>query len=288
MTKSPVIDRYFACVGAQKAGTTWLARTLARHDEIFVTPVKEIHYFDHVAGLTEQLSQRKRRSRYRKYHQRMWTQWGRWREHRAQADWYRAYMKPGLDDQWYASLFADRQGKAVAGEATPEYAIIGRTGFRHMKRLAPDARIIYIMRNPVTRAWSQLLHQCRSRRFNPDRVSNEAFLSMAGEERFEALADYGRVLDDLEAEFAPSRTLFAFYEDIHDDRAAAVRSVCDFLDVGFDGSRLGGLGKRYNISPPAQLPGELREALRVKYGGVVEGIARRMGRIPESWQRDFK
>ena len=287
MTKSPVIDRYFACVGAQKAGTTWLARTLARHDEIFVTPVKEIHYFDHVAGLTEHLAERKRRSRYRKYHQRMWAQWGRWREHRAQADWYRAYMKPGLDDEWYASLFADRQGKAVAGEATPEYAIIGRDGFRHMKTLAPDARIIYIMRNPVTRAWSQLLHQCRSRRLNPDRVSSETFLSMAGEERFEELADYERVLDDMAAEFAPSQTLLAFYEDIHHDRAAAVRSVCDFLGVGFDGARMDGLGKRYNISPPAKLPDELREALREKYGGVVEGIARRMGRIPQSWQTDF-
>ena len=55
MGRSPVIERYFACIGAQKAGTTWLARVLARHDDVFVTPVKEIHYFDQLAGLTTHL-----------------------------------------------------------------------------------------------------------------------------------------------------------------------------------------------------------------------------------------
>lgn len=288
MTNPPVIDRYFACIGAQKAGTTWLARTLAQHDDIFITPVKEIHYFDHVAGLTGHLNDRKRRSRYRKYHQRMWTQWSRWREHRAQGDWYRAYMGGELDDDWYASLFADRQGKTVAGEATPEYALIGKKGFRHMKTLAPDARVIYIMRNPVTRAWSQLLHQCRARRLNPGQVPVDTFLSMAAEPKFEVIADYLQALDDIEAEFGPSRALLAFYEDIHDDRAAALRNVCDFLGVGLDESLMDGLDARYNISPPVTLPDGLREALREKYGDVVEGVADRMGRIPESWRTDFK
>ncbi|MFQ5625609.1 MAG: sulfotransferase, partial [Methyloligellaceae bacterium] len=175
MGQGPAIERYFVCIGAQKAGTTWLARVLSRHDQVFVTPVKEIHYFDHIAGLTNQLNPRKRRSRYRKYHQRMWTQWHKWREYRAQAPWYRAYMRAGLDDAWYASLFGARGGKKVAGEATPEYALIGETGLGHIKRLAPDARIIYIMRDPVTRAWSQLLHQCRAQRKNADAVSVEEF-----------------------------------------------------------------------------------------------------------------
>ena len=67
----PPIENLFVCVGAQKAGTTWLARVLEDHPEIFMTPVKEIHYFDHVAGITNHLNRRRMRSRYRKYHQRM-------------------------------------------------------------------------------------------------------------------------------------------------------------------------------------------------------------------------
>jgi hypothetical protein len=36
----PPIENFFVCVGAQKAGTTWLARVLEDHPEIFMTPVK--------------------------------------------------------------------------------------------------------------------------------------------------------------------------------------------------------------------------------------------------------
>ena len=33
-------------IGAQKAGTTWLARYLEHHPEAYVSPIKELHYFD--------------------------------------------------------------------------------------------------------------------------------------------------------------------------------------------------------------------------------------------------
>jgi hypothetical protein len=287
MGQSPVIKGYFACIGAQKAGTTWLSRVLAGHDEVFVTPVKEIHYFDHIAGLTEQLGTGKRRSRYRKYHQRMWTQWRKWRDYRAQRAWYRAYMKPVLDDAWYASLFADRENKKVAGEFTPEYALIGKAGLSHMRKLAPDARVIYIMRDPVTRAWSQILHQCRVRKLDADAMSVPEFLSIAEEARFEALADYVSVLDALDAVFPREHVLLEFYEDIHADRAAALERICAFLGVGFDTSRVSGLEKRYNPSQPARMPAELRKALRIKYRPIVREVAARVGRLPVAWRRDF-
>jgi len=36
----------FLCIGAQKAGTTWLADALRAHPEVFVPEDKELHYFD--------------------------------------------------------------------------------------------------------------------------------------------------------------------------------------------------------------------------------------------------
>src|SRR5258707_12548722 len=36
----------FLILGAQMAGTTWLAKTLAQHPDIFIPRIKEIHYFD--------------------------------------------------------------------------------------------------------------------------------------------------------------------------------------------------------------------------------------------------
>src|SRR4029453_18936667 len=36
----------FLCVGAQKAGTSWLYHQLVSHPDFWMPPVKELHYFD--------------------------------------------------------------------------------------------------------------------------------------------------------------------------------------------------------------------------------------------------
>lgn len=241
---APVIDKFFVCIGAQKSGTTWLARMLADHPDLFLTPVKEIHYFDDVAGITQHLSSQKRRSRYRKYHQRLWTQWLRFAEHRRQWAWYRDYMGSPTDDGWYARLFGHRGDKPFAGEVTPEYAILGRDGLEHVKRLAPEARVLFIMRNPVSRAWSQVLHQCRARQLDANRQSTEAILAMLAEPHFARFCDYTATLDDMAAVFASEQTLTMFYEDMHADRLEALRHVCQFIGIRFDPGWFSELGRR--------------------------------------------
>src|ERR1700749_4313420 len=38
----------FLCIGAQKAGTTWLDSNLRRHPDVWLPPLKELHYFNSV------------------------------------------------------------------------------------------------------------------------------------------------------------------------------------------------------------------------------------------------
>ncbi len=287
MAEPEEISHFFVCVGAQKAGTTWLARVLSQHPEIFFTPVKEIHYFDHLAGITSHLSDDRRRSRYRKYHQRLWTQWHRWAELRAQRSWYRAYMKNPIDDSWYASLFKERGGRSAAGEATPEYAIIGEQGFRHIRRLAPDARVLYIMRNPVERAWSQILHHCRRNRLDARSLGYRELVAISQGERFEALADYTAAIAGLEKVFPDEQVWLGFYEDIHADRLRALEQICAFIGVGFEASWFPGLDRRYNISQEVGMPDAVRDALRERYRAMARAIESRVGRVPKNWREEF-
>lgn len=284
---APVIDNFFVCIGAQKSGTTWLARMLQGHPEIFITPVKEIHYFDHTQGITEHLGNKKRRSRYRKYHQRMLTQWTKFGEHRRQWAWYRDYMSSPIDDAWYARLFTHRGTAKFAGELTPEYAILGPKGLGHVRRLAPDARVLFIMRNPVERTWSQVLHQCRARGLDANRQPVEAIVEMLDEPRFKELGDYTTTLDNMGAVFRRAQTLPVFYEDMHADRLAALEQVCRFIGIGFDPGYFGELGKRFNRSQDVALPDAVRAHLRALYREQAEGVQRRVGRIPPSWEREF-
>jgi hypothetical protein len=36
----------FLILGAQRSGTTWLHKNLSAHPKLWMTPIKELHYFD--------------------------------------------------------------------------------------------------------------------------------------------------------------------------------------------------------------------------------------------------
>jgi hypothetical protein len=285
--RSVVIKDFFVCIGAQKTGTTWLARALRTHPDLFLTPVTEVHYFDHIRGMTEHLSRRKRRSRYRKYHQRLLTQWHHFGEHRSQWGWYRDYMRSPINDEWYASLFRHRGDKQFAGEVTPEYAIIGKEGFEHLRTLAPEVRVLFVMRNPVTRAWSQALHLCRSRGLDATRQPPEAMDALLGEPQLQLHGDYIATLDAMAAVFRPDQTLELFYEDIQKDRVGALEQVCRFIGMSSSARVFDRAGRGINQSQEAALPETVRTRLRETYKPLAQSVRQRIGRVPESWTREF-
>lgn len=282
-----MISDYFVCVGAQKASTTWLFSALGRHPEIFVTPVKEIHYFDHVRGVTQHLDDRRRRARFRKYLQRIAFDWPRFGIYRSQWDWYRAYMRSPIDDAWYEELFRHRSGKKLAGEATPEYAPLGRDGFSHIARLAPRAKAIFIMRNPVTQAWSQYLHFAGKRGARGAAEGPEGAKAFWASNYSAPFRDYSKTIDDLHATFGKQRVTLLFHEEIHADRLAALRDVCDFLGVRFDPHVFGALDKALNPSRPEPMPAELRQHLMALHRPTAEAVLERVGSIPPAWRDDF-
>ena len=282
-----MISDYFVCVGAQKASTTWLFSALARHPEIFVTPVKEIHYFDHLSGVTQHLDDRRRRSRRRKYLQRLAFDWPRLRTHLSQWGWYRAYMKSPIDDAWYEELFRHRNGKRLAGEATPEYALLGREGLSHIARLAPRAKAIFIMRNPVTQAWSQYLHFEGKRDQRGAGKGSEAAKAFWASDYSAPFRDYPTTIDDLHAVFGTDRVKLLFHEEIHADRLAALRDVCAFLGVPFEPRFFGDVEEARNVSRPAAIPDELRRHLIELHHPTAAAVLERLGRIPPSWRDDF-
>ena len=282
-----LITNYFVCVGAQKASTTWLTAVLSQHPDIFTTPVKEIHYFDHVRGISPHLSDRKRRQRFRKYLQRLAFDWPRFGDYRSQWGWYRAYMQSPIDDAWYEGLFSHRGGARLAGEATPEYAILGEEGFRHIKRLAPDAKAIFVMRNPLDRHGRSFSISSRRRtRAGPARETTrrDAFWDS---EYSVLMRDYPKTIDALIAVFGADRVKFLFFEDVHTDRGAAIRSLCAFLGVAFEPGYFSKLDDRKNVSPPLAIPSELRAKLIEQTRDIAEGVRDRLGDIPQSWRDDF-
>jgi hypothetical protein len=118
----------FLIIGAQKSATRWLRFNLGLHPDVYAAP-NEIEFFNN-------------RDRYN-----------------------------DLGVSWYRSQFEDWAGESIVGEATPGYMF-----WRHqpticaerVRSVVPDARLIAILRNPIDRAHSAMLHHIARNALPPD------------------------------------------------------------------------------------------------------------------------
>jgi len=110
-------------VGAPKAGTTSLHHYLSQHDEACMSTIKEPNRFSskEVSSL-----------------------------------FYNALCVD--DNEAYQNLFSEK--KSIMGEASVSYLFYDKVPSR-IKAYNPDAKIIIMLRNPVERAFSHYLMDCR-------------------------------------------------------------------------------------------------------------------------------
>jgi hypothetical protein len=138
----------FFIIGAPKAGTTSLYHYLDQHPQIYMSAIKEPHFFAtefreenfaaelrpflarETRGLRGFLSSNMRRKRF-----------------------------GGIVAEWedYVRLFADASHESALGEASVCY-LWSPTAPERISRRFPDAKILVMLRDPVERAYSQYLH----------------------------------------------------------------------------------------------------------------------------------
>jgi Sulfotransferase family len=227
----------FIGIGAQKAGTTWLHRNLQAHPEIYM-PRKEVHYFDRkIKDRTNPVSRffgkRDIDVQWRRQVKRTATQFLRRPSFKDLAWDFNYYMRP-YNDRWYGSVFEPKNGK-VAGEITPAYSALDRERVAHVHSLVPDAKIIFMMRNPIERAWSQTV-------MSFDKVEKGSFSSVSEEELFKKigrnstykLSNYLRTFEHWEAFYPPERFFVGFLEDSSFLPRELLQKLYSFLGVDPD------------------------------------------------------
>ena len=227
----------FLGIGAQKAGTSWLHVNLKHHPGIWMPPLKEIHHFDdpssrrliaHVFDDSHAGRRRRVRRALRRAGRELRSPRG---EHRL---WWLRYLLRRRDDRWYSTLFSPGPGQ-ICGEVTPEYAPLDECVVARIHALMPRARIIYLLRNPIDRAWSQAAMYFHKRhRRSLDALGEDeigAFLETSVVSRN---ADYVKNLQVWERFYSPPRIFVGFYEQLVRDPRALLGDIYRFLEL--DGS----------------------------------------------------
>lgn len=192
-------------IGAMKAGTSALHHYLDVHPEIAMSRPKELDFF--VDGRVADGEQ--------------------WRfgdedlriERTLDANWSR-----GVD--WYARHF--RADARVRGEASPSYSAPWYPDVaERMAALVPDARLVFLVRDPVERAISNYSHQ---RMLGRDQRPIEDALAGA-RSPYVARSRYALAIEPFLRHFARSQLLVVTREELLERRREAVRAVYRFAGV---------------------------------------------------------
>ena len=129
----------FLCVGAQKGGTSWLFHQLTLHPDFWMPPVKEVHYFDSMSRVERKNPPRCKDER---------DQW-------FMARLVELSALPYIDLDTYSELFAAKK-KLLSGDITPAYSMLNDELIERIAGYFPNLKVIFLARDPVDRAWSQL------------------------------------------------------------------------------------------------------------------------------------
>jgi hypothetical protein len=291
VTKEPT---FVFCVGATKAGTSWLHRYLAAHDECHFRSLKELHYFglsrpaqfgaalragrEEIARLTEIMALRDEAAALAD------TRIADLR------DWQAVLRKKTFDLDTYKAFLTQNMGKAhVVGDVTPAYALLPVEMLHAMQSVAADVRVLYLMRDPLARLWSHV--RMIAKNLEPQKFAAAAMALLdriVGADPtpvtkgIVARGDYVAIVPKLMQAFDPKRLLVMFYEDLIS--LPGVAKVSTFLGIApgqadFD--------RRIHKGVPLELPAEARARALVFLRPQYDFVARQFVDIPSAWRANM-
>lgn len=176
----------FIVIGAMKSGTTSLFHYLQAHPQVFMSPLKEVEFFVE------------------------------------EKNWRR-----GMD--WYRAQFAGADPGAVAiGEASTAYTKYPEhKGVpERIASILPDARLIYVVRDPIERIRSHYQHRVLS---GAERDPLER--AVLEDDRYIDCSRYAMQIERYLPHFPRERVLLMTSERLRTSRAKTVRSAYEFLGV---------------------------------------------------------
>lgn len=261
-------------IGAQKAGTSWLSQMLGQHPRIWTPPLKEVQFFNH--RFIEA--------------QRYWIAWhyrNKPVEIRARYARRAEVMPAEMDDylrkiasspqmfsnHWYKQVFAPTPPKARGMDVTPEYSGLPDDGVDFVAKFLPKARYLYLIRDPVDRAVSQLkmnlLREGRRPGTRADWMEEIAAPVLADR------GDYAAYIPRWQARVG-DRLMILRYGDIARDPEGLMRLIEVFLDLPEWDYR--GLEQRVFATPDKiTVPDYARDALKDRLAGQYDYLRATFG-----------
>jgi hypothetical protein len=259
----------FLCIGAHKAGTTWLYQQLDSHPDFWMPPVKELHYFDQLSRVQRAAQPRCRDERDRRFLERLET----------------LSAEPGIRLENYGRLF-EPKASFFSGDISPNYSTLSHEVIREIVEYFRNLKVIFLARDPVERVWSHLSMEVHYHQIEPFDVTNIDEVNRNLLRRGMLLRSYpSAVVARWKRYVNPEQFGVYFFDDLQRNPVELRRSILRFLGADPDkpSSRLSADNNSWTRMEKLPLTNEVRSHLARFFKKELKTCAARLGGPARDW-----
>lgn len=174
------------------------------------------------------------------------------------------------DPASYAGHFAQAPRKSTIGEITPAYAVLPTERIASIKAWMPNAKLLFMMRDPVERAWSHARKDFPQFRNKPaSEATVDELIAFTEQPAVASRGDYLSCLKAWQKHFPAAQIWCGFLEQAAADPVPVLQDLFGFLgvDATFEIDETTAK-RRENSRPEEALPEKLRSILEERlYAG---------------------
>lgn len=138
-------------------------------------------------------------------------------------------QRHGRGVKWYTQLFSNEA--YINGDITPAYGILPIKVIQEIYDLMPHLRLIYLIRNPIERAWSSARMALGRAEMLHEEASDQWFIDHFNSKGSLARGDYETCIRQWRSVFPASQLLIVRYDEICHDPVAVANKCLNHLGL---------------------------------------------------------
>lgn len=197
--------------------------------------------------------------------------------------WNKKFPRRNVAEYLNSFLLPNKCG----GEITPAYGHLPLDTITSIRNTLPQLKIIYILRNPINRAWSSALMALTRAEMEFDEASDAWFIDHFNSKGSRMRGSYEHCLKNWQNTFDPQSVLVLFHEDIQIQPEQVLDACCQHLSVAaFSEETLKKMPLREKVfaGNPHTLRPVLKQHLLNLYGGEIRSLSKYLQTDLSRWQ----
>lgn len=171
------------------------------------------------------------------------------------------------------------------GEITPAYAILSSHVVAEIAHAGPSLRLLYLVRNPVERAWSSALMALERAEMRWGEASDAWFIDHFQSQGSIARGDYAACLQRWLEHFPREQLLVLFHEELQQSPQSVLERACAHIGVSEPSAEMNRHCQQRVFSGAGHpLPEHLRDFLQALYEPRIQALEALLGIDISAWR----